>query len=194
MSIDENVLITYVSKDPELNRIGWRELVKKGLTKVYLLYDCRVDPKTKKPIDSWAKISLQNVTKVEKFVKESVDYELMGVDPNNIYDSYLNIIKKEKDQNRTVYVDGTSLRRITLAWISSICMLFGAKLFLVVPKKLHDPYNTFIIEDDSKQNLSDWSEHLSGKFESVQTPTICVPKFGKSSLQILSLLISKIYH
>lgn len=186
-----NILITFVSRDTELNKIGIRELITKrkhgGFSKIYLFYDSRV--KGGSPSDGWAELSVVNKHDLATLFRSlKLEIKEVGVNPNNIVESYKEVIVKEFKEGNTIYVDATSLRRITIAKISYLAVFFDLRIFLVVPDKLYDPKNAFIMEGGRMTPLSEWAAKQEGRFEMVNIPRIGYPKLRNVSVRIIKAL------
>lgn len=189
--LPSNILITFVSRDTELNKIGIRELITNprygGFSKIYLLYDSRM--KGGSPADGWADLSLTSKHDLSTLFKSlKIEIREIGVNPNNVVENYREIIVKESNEGNRIYIDATSLRRITIAKISYLAVFFDLRIFLVVPDKLYDPKNAFIMEDNRMVPLSEWAAKQEGKFEMVDIPRIGYPKLRNVSVRIINAL------
>lgn len=192
-----NVLITFVSKDLELNRIGITELVNNkkygGLSKVYLLYDGRT--KDSKPQDGWAESSVRNKDKLYEMIKPLIkNVELVPVDPDNVVVKIKDALQKEIGSKNTVFVDATSLRRVTISRITLLSIILGAKLFLVVPPPdaLYDPKTVYVKQGSKEILMDEWAARQVGEFELLDIPRIC-PKLNTSQRVIIRKLAALPY-
>ncbi len=187
------VVITFVTRDVELNRIGISKLAQEGLHKVYILYDVRTKEDSTTPEDGWAEISVKNKDTLLGLIKPLIqDVELKPIDPNTSFDSIQTIVEKEIEKGNTVFIDATSLRRVTIAHLPILSILFGAKIYLVVQKSqdLYDPRKTYIKEDDKLIPISDWAAKQKGELELVNIPIIDI-KLNKEELKIINKIKDK---
>ncbi|MFY9300129.1 MAG: hypothetical protein WAO91_02935 [Candidatus Nitrosotenuis sp.] len=189
--IPGNILITFVSRDTELNKIGIRELITNrkygGFSRIYLFYDSRM--KGSSPLDGWAELSVTSKQDLATLFRSlKLEIKEVGVNPNNIVESYKEVIVKESKDGNTVYIDATSLRRITIAKISYLAVFFDLKIFLVVPDKLYEPKNAFIMEGGKMTPLNEWAAKQEGRFEMVDIPRMGYPKLRKISIRLIKAL------
>ncbi|GEM_PF-4663590 len=191
--IPNNTLITFVSRDPGLNLNGINELIADpklgGVSRIYVLYDGRKNKKGD-PVDGWAEISVANKTdlihKLGPFKK--IDIHEVEVDPNKIIEYFRDIFVKESKEENEIYLDATSLRRVTIAKLSFLITFFKVKIFLVVPDELYDLTKTFTEKDGEMIPLANWSTNQEGKLEMIDVPKIGYPKLRKVPIKIIKIL------
>lgn len=182
------VMIAYISKDLELNKTAIREVNSKGLERLYLLYDGRTR-KDGSPTDGWAAISRANVVQISERVGSIKEIkEIPITDPNSLRHNLEKIIRNERRQGNTVFIDGTSLRKSIIARVAYLCMTYGAQLLFVIPNSLYDPYSTFIEKAGEKVPLHEWASNQQGKVEYAALPKVAWPNIQGIQVQIVNKL------